>query len=202
MPISGLLVSSSNAPEVRLLSSTGIARCHQSYEPVRHPKRPGLLLTESRLRATTSHRRGFPCSDDFLFHACRRHYPGGTVGCCRSPVQRRRPSLKTRQVGFRDFLFEACSAFTHVPACMVAKSPKVTRYQSTSPHSLPPAAPWLLPAERPIGRVGFAPTGDRRLSRHTRLLTCLTRDGYLRRCSDPRVVSRPAPNGLDCPQVD
>jgi len=128
MPISGLLVSSSNAPEVRLLSSTGIARCHQSYEPVRHPKRPGLLLTESRLRATTSHRRGFPCSDDFLFHACRRHYPGGTVGCCRSPVQRRRPSLKTRQVGFRDFLFEACSAFTHVPACMVAKSPKVTRY--------------------------------------------------------------------------
>jgi len=25
-------------------------------------------------------------------------------------------------------LFEACSAFTHVPACMLAKSPKVTRY--------------------------------------------------------------------------
>jgi len=25
-------------------------------------------------------------------------------------------------------LFEACSAFTHVPACMVARSPKVTRY--------------------------------------------------------------------------
>ena len=24
-----------------------------------------------------------------------------------------------------------------------------------------------LPAERPIGRMGFAPTGDRRLSRHT-----------------------------------
>ncbi len=31
------------------------------YEPVRHPKRPGLLLTEVRLRDTTSHRRGFPC---------------------------------------------------------------------------------------------------------------------------------------------
>ena len=26
---------------------------------------------------------------------------------------------------------------------------------------------WLLPGERPIGRVGFALTGDRRLSRHT-----------------------------------
>jgi hypothetical protein len=32
----------------------------------------------------------------------------------------------------------------------------------------------LLPAERPIGRVGFAPTENRRLSRRTRLLMCLT----------------------------
>ena len=65
------------------------------------PKRPGLLLTEFRLRDTTSHRWGFPCSDDLLLHACRRHYPGGTVGCCRYLVQRQRPSLKRRQVGFR-----------------------------------------------------------------------------------------------------
>ena len=76
-------------------------------------------------------------------------------------------------------LFEACSAFTHVPACMVAKSPKVTRYQSTSTHSLPPAPLWLLPAERLIGRMGFAPTGDRRLSRHTGFMACLTRHGLL-----------------------
>ena len=119
------------------------------------------------MRATTSLHWGFPCSDDFLFHACRRHYPGGTVGCCRYPVQRRRPSPKTRRVGFRIILFEACSAFTRVPACMFAQSPEVTFTQSTSPHLLPPAAPWLLPAERPIGRVGFAPTENRRLSRHT-----------------------------------
>ncbi len=33
------------------------------------------------------------------------------------------------------------------------------------------SSPRLLPAERPIGRVGFAPTGDRRLSGQT---------GYLR----------------------
>ena len=102
---------------------------------------------------------------------CRRHYPGGTVGCCRYPVQRRRPSLKTRQVGFRIILFEACSAFTRVPACMVAKSPKSDPlHQSTSTNLLPPPPPWLLPAERPIGRVGFAPTGDRQLSRHTEFL--------------------------------
>jgi len=80
------------------------------------------------LRATTSHRRGFPCSDDFLFHACRRHYHGGTARGCRYLARRQRPSLKRRKVGFRNSLFEACSAFTRVPACMVAKSPKVTRY--------------------------------------------------------------------------
>jgi hypothetical protein len=55
------LVSSRNLPEVRLLSSAGITRRHQYYKPVRHPKRPGLLLTEVQLRATTSHRWGFPC---------------------------------------------------------------------------------------------------------------------------------------------
>ncbi len=168
MPISGLLVSSRNVPKVRLLSSTSITRFHQYYEPVRHPRRPSLLLTEFQLRDTTSHRWGFPCSDDFLLHACRRHYPGGTVGCCRYLVQRRRPSLKTRKVGFRLCPFGACSAFTHVPACMVAKSPKSDPlHQSTSTNLLPPPPPWLLPAERPIGRVGFAPTENRRLSRHT-----------------------------------
>ena len=32
------------------------------------------------------------------------------------------------------FLFEACSAFTHVSACLFARSPKVTFHQSTSTH--------------------------------------------------------------------
>jgi hypothetical protein len=31
-------------------------------------------------------------------------------------------------VGFRITLFEACSAFTHVMACILAKSPEVTLY--------------------------------------------------------------------------
>jgi len=92
------------------------------------PRSPGWSVTGVWLAVTRRHCWGFPCFDDFLFHACQRHYPGGIVGCCRYLVQRRRPSLKTRQVGFRNSLFEACSAFTHVPACMVAKSPKVTRY--------------------------------------------------------------------------
>jgi hypothetical protein len=36
--------------------------------------------------------------------------------------ERLRPSLNLSQVGFRITLFEACSAFTHVTACMLAKS--------------------------------------------------------------------------------
>ena len=64
-------------------------------------------------------------------------------------------------------LFGAYSTFTRVSACMFARSPEVTVTQSTSTNSLPPSSPWLLPAERPIGRVEFASTGDRQLSRHT-----------------------------------
>ena len=188
MPISGLLVSSSNTPEVRLLSSSGITRLLPSYEPVRHPRRPsrapteGWSLTEFSLRAATSHRWGFPCFDDLLFQACRRHYPDGTAGCCRCLAQQQRPSPKLSRVGFRHkCLFEAGHrpqggpAFTHVSACLFARSPKVTFTQSTSTNSLPPSSLWLLAAERPIGRVGFAPTGDRRLARRTGLLTGVAR---------------------------
>ena len=42
--------------------------------------------------------------------------------------------LKRERSASASVLFEACSAFTHVPACMVAKPPKVARYQSTSTH--------------------------------------------------------------------
>ncbi len=77
-PISKLLVSSRNAPEVRLLSSTGITRRHQYYKPVRHLKRPGLLVTEFQLRATTSHRWGFPCCLSIpLSHMPSRAPPAG-----------------------------------------------------------------------------------------------------------------------------
>ena len=58
-----------------------------------------------------------------IFHACRRHYPGGYVSVLASlyfPI-RHRPSPNYRRVGSRIALFEACSAFTRVPACTVAE---------------------------------------------------------------------------------
>ena len=41
-------------------------------------------------------------------------------------VQRRRPSRSDNPVGLRIISFEACSAFTRVPACVLARSPVVT----------------------------------------------------------------------------
>jgi hypothetical protein len=52
--------------------------------------------------------------------------------------------------------------FAELPGWAV-KSAKVTRDPSTCTNSFPPAPLWLLPAERPMGQVGSAPTGDRRL---------------------------------------
>ena len=89
------------------------------------PYRPGLPLAGSRL-PRARHRQGFPC-------CCAFHLP-----CMPTPLPRRipagalvalfpadrRPSPNYRRVGFRINRFGACSAFTRVPACMVAEPPK------------------------------------------------------------------------------
>ena len=69
-----------------------------------------------------------------LFHACRRHYPGGIGRCLRrslpDPCQ---PSSSVGRVGFRINRFEACSAFARATARMVAGPPKAAlRHQSAS----------------------------------------------------------------------
>ena len=112
-------------PEPRPLPSTGITRPLRYYGPLRHPMRPGLPLTRFRLKITLLHRKGFPCSDDSRVHACQRHYPGGTLRVLSLvTLGGRRPSPLPGWVGFRIACFEACSAFTRVPACMLAKSQK------------------------------------------------------------------------------
>ena len=104
------------------------------------PCRPGLPLAGSRL-PRARHRQGFPC-------CCAFHLP-----CMPTPLPRRkpagalvalfpagrRPSPIDRRVGFRIMCFEACSAFTRVPACMVAEPPKAARLAKVlQPMSLPP----------------------------------------------------------------
>ena len=100
-----------------------------------------------------------------LFHACRRHYPGGAGRCmCRSLPGRWQPSPYLRRVGLRVTRFEACSAFTRVAARMVAEPPTrpfvvgVLRAISLPPSSAPSATGWSDSC-----RAGFAPAGEWRL---------------------------------------
>jgi hypothetical protein len=116
-------------------ASTVVRTCPPPHtaEPAPH----GVLIESHDLSPHGASR----VSVDLLFQACRRHYPDGTAGCCRCLAQRHRPSPKLRRVGFRHkFLFEACSAFTHVSACLFARSPKVTFARVLQRMSLPPCA--------------------------------------------------------------
>ena len=51
--------------------------------------------------------------------------PAGPLGAVAHLARRQRPSRYDNPVGPRTTLFEACSAFTHVPACVLARPPKV-----------------------------------------------------------------------------
>src|SRR5271154_2424129 len=48
-PFSLSVLASCVRLQLRLLPSTGVTRLHQYYEPLRHPKRPGLSLTSCQL---------------------------------------------------------------------------------------------------------------------------------------------------------
>ena len=57
---------------------------------------------------------------------CRRQYPGGTAEVFRStrvPLSDSGLPRPLARVGSHISRFEACSAFTHVTACLLAESP-------------------------------------------------------------------------------
>jgi len=92
------------------------------------------------------HRWDFPCCVWSTLPACRRQYPGRSDGTC-SLVRFHslRPSPKSGRVGSCVSLFEACSAFTHVTACMLTESPMRPSTPKASAASLPPPLLRLLP---------------------------------------------------------
>ena len=100
-----------------------------------------------------------------LFHACCRHYPGGTGRCLRrslpDPCQ---PSSSTGRVGFRINSFEACSVFARATARMVAGPPKAALViEVLQPMSLPPSSAPTATGWSDSCRAGFAPAEDWRL---------------------------------------
>ena len=126
--------------ELRSLPSTGITRLHWYYEPLRHPRAPGLSLAGVRL-GIAAHALGLPVLRALSLCTCCRQYPGAAaerLALLTSPSRISLPRYGS-QVGLRIVLFEACSAFTRVTACTLALSPYiVTRYPKASATSLPP----------------------------------------------------------------
>ena len=122
-------------------------------------------LAGCRLACATPPDRASRVASISLFHACCRHYPGGTCRCVRRSLPDRcQPSPISRRVGFRIKRFGACSAFTRVAARMVAKPPLATRCigvlqtMSLPPSSAPTATGWSDSC-----RAGFAPAEEWRL---------------------------------------
>src|SRR5438309_2035696 len=77
----------------------------------------------------------------------------GCVCCFPVPLG---PSPSLRRVGVHHFTFEACSGFTHVTACRIARPPKAAFVTRLRPVRLPaeplvsnqslPTTPWVDPA--------------------------------------------------------
>ena len=101
--------------------------------------------------------------------ACCRHYPGRSERFNRSVlIARRRPSPNFGWVGSCIMVFEACSAFTRVTACRLAKSP-MRPSTPEAPAALSPPPPLRLLPGGAIQFPGgsFSPAVDQRLSRRT-----------------------------------
>jgi hypothetical protein len=116
------------------------------YEPLRHPIRPGLSLTSCQLihtaiTAGTSRVAYGP----LCLHAVANTPAGLMEFCSLVRFHKLRPSPKPGRVGSCINVFEACSAFTHVTACMLAKSPMRPSTPKASAASLPPPLLRLLP---------------------------------------------------------
>jgi hypothetical protein len=78
-PISRSLTTSCVCLELRPLPSTGITRLHRYYEPLRHPRAPGLSLAGVRL-VIPDHAVGLPVLRALSLCTCCRHYPGAADG--------------------------------------------------------------------------------------------------------------------------
>src|SRR5262245_32907645 len=67
-----------STPEVRVLSSAGVTRPQQSYNPVRLPSEPS---PDSDVEAATLAQNVAPLITCVTFPTCRAHYPGRSNGC-------------------------------------------------------------------------------------------------------------------------
>jgi hypothetical protein len=145
-PFSLSVVASCVRLQLKPLPSIGVTRLLRYYEPLRHPTRPGLSLTSCQLiRTAITAGTSRVASDPLCLHAVANSPAGPMETCSLVPSHRLRPSPNRRRVGPCITLFEACSTFTHVTACMPAESPMRPSTPKASAASLPPVLLRLLP---------------------------------------------------------
>src|ERR1700724_3022015 len=84
--------------ELRSLPSTGINLLQRYYEPLRHPKAPGLFLTRFRL-VLADHALGLPVFRPLPLSPRRRHPPGAAGGGSASPIPPAVSAFPERVVG-------------------------------------------------------------------------------------------------------
>ena len=110
-----------SVPEVRALCSVGITRLQRSYGPVRLPV-PAAIPSDGV--GTMLHRRGVSLCNAICLPGMPCSLPRWTKPLLVSVASRLvLPSPFPRRVGVHDFAFEACSSFTRVTACRVARPP-------------------------------------------------------------------------------
>src|SRR5712671_1688251 len=102
------------------------------------------------VRGATSTSAGSPPITQITFPTCRAQYPGRPNRCVSVSSLSARPSPVNRRVGVHDFTFEACSSFTRVTACKIARPPEGGLLsQGFDPISYP---------TEPLGSYHFLPT--------------------------------------------
>ena len=115
------------------------------------------------------HRWDFPCCVWPPLPACRRQYPGRSDETYSLiPFHQLRPSPLSGRVGSCINGFEACSAFTHVTACTLAKSPSDPLHQRLQQFRCLHYCSDCYRVERTSSRAGLFPLWTTAFSRRTR----------------------------------
>src|SRR5471032_3138559 len=97
-PISKSLTTYCVCLELRSLPSTGVTRLPRYYEPLRHPRAPGLSLAGVQL-VIADHALGLPVFRASSLCTCRRHYPGAASGRIASLIHPAVSAFPERVVG-------------------------------------------------------------------------------------------------------
>jgi len=131
-------------------------RLHRSYEPLRHPIRPGLSLASCQLIPTAISAGASRVASGLLCVHCRRHYPAGSMELVRSSVSLSAAfPCNSKVAPAITFSRPAQRSLTLRPAR--SRSRQATLYIESSDSSVASAALRLLPAERTSSRAELHP---------------------------------------------